>query len=175
MPFESFEYPDRVRQDPDGFYRWKAEMGDSQKIEQFKFMVTVCLVISLVILGIMALVSMGSRIFQTIMLSGLGIVAGMVGMPALLWWLLEIKLVGKSYQKFEMNDKYVKHVGVSGKDTHYLDFKAIRKIQVKKKIGLIWVRGLMGGVQVFVPQEDFRFVLDYIREKAGDKAWLTYE
>ncbi len=175
MGFESHEYPHRVTHDADGFYRWAAEMNNEQKIEQFKFMVTVCLIISLVILGVMALVSMGSRVFQTIMLSGLGFVAGMVGLPALLWWLLEIKLVGKSYQKFEMNDEYVKHVGVSGKDTHYLDFKAIRKIQVKKKIGLIWVRGLMGGVQVFVPREDFRFVLDYIREKAGDKAWLTFE
>ncbi|MBR3108750.1 MAG: hypothetical protein IKH30_16440 [Clostridia bacterium] len=174
MVFENHEYPQRVTLDADGFYRWKTEMDDSRKLEQFKNMVTICLIVSLVIYAVMALVSMNSTFFKDIMLSGLGLIAGMVGLPALLWWLLEIKLQGKTYQKFEMNGEYVKHVGVSGKDTHYADFKAIRKIQIKRRINMIWVRGLFGGVQVFVPPEDFRFVLEYIHEKANDKAQVEY-
>ena len=175
MIFEKHEYPARITLDADGFYRWAVEMDDSRKIEQFKSMLAISLIISLMIVVIMALISIGTGYFADIMLGGLAVIAGIVGLPALLWWLLEIKLPGKTFQKFEMNEEYVKHVGFSGKDTHYLDFKSIRKIHVKKRMGMIWVRGLAVGVQVFVPPEDFRFALDYIRVRAGDKAELTYE
>ena len=174
MRDEERNYPARITLDADGFYRWAAEMDVSRKMEQFKAMLTTSALVSLVTIGIMAIISIGESFFTEFMLSSLGLAAGIVGLPALLWWLLEIKLAGTTSQKFEMNDVYVKHVGVSGKDTHSLDFKSVRKIRVKRRQCMIWVRGLVGGVQVFVPREDFQFALDYIRGKAGNAA-VMYE
>ncbi|MBR5111391.1 MAG: hypothetical protein IK099_14525 [Clostridia bacterium] len=173
MLYNNHEYPPRVTLDSDGFYRWSVELDKKQRNEQFAMMVTVCCIIASVILGAMAFVSINTRFFKDIMLSGLGLIGGMVLLPIVIWKLMD-RLPPNTVMRFEMNDEYVKHVGNSGKDSGWAAFQSIRKIVVKRSIHMIWVKSAFTGVQVFVPNEDYRFVLQYIQDKTNGKAETLY-
>ena len=173
MFYQGHEYPARVTLDEDGFYRWSVEMNKKQSNEQFKFMVKVCCIITFMILGIMALVSMNTRYFKDIMLSGLGLIVGMVLLPMGIWKLME-RLPPSTSMRFEMNDEYLKHVGNSGKDSGWATFKSVRRIIVRRDTHMIWLKSTLTGVQVFVPKEDYSFVLHYIQEKTKGRAETLY-
>ena len=169
MRYQGHEYPLRVTKYDDGFYRWSVEMEGAPQYEIYKNLIKISSVITLCIMGGMAVMSLGTPYFGEMMLEGLGVFAGIVVLPALIMWLIEKR--GKGiYQRFEMNDDYIKLVGYSAKTTRYVHFKHIRKIKVNEHARMLWVLEALSGVQVFVGRDDFIFVLQYLQEKTNGEA-----
>ena len=72
-------------------------------------------------------------------------------------------------QKYEMNEEYVRYVGY-GRDDHYFYYKGIRQVHIFHSRSMLEVKGAIVTVPVFVPQEDFVFVKNYILHRLPDSA-----
>ena len=160
------EYGERVQRCADGAYRWMGRFDKKQNDGVIKVTVGVCGGLCLFFI-LMALV-MGGDSMGPILLACLGVMA-IVGIVCG----IHIKLGGQTFQPYEMTEEYVHYVG-TGKTDAYYHYKSIRSVTVEEGRNRIRVASLLSGAPVFVPEEDFSFVRQYILARLPDSATVTY-
>ena len=158
-----WNYTDRVTQLEDGTYCWRCEVDDSVTGFAYKLTLGVCggICAVFIVMGLL----MDPWVLKITLLSCLGVMGVAVGVVLL------FKKLGGWSEYYWMNDEYIK-IG-TGKSTRIMEYDKVqrvvltgKKISLEKKIG----KGL-----VFIPEEDYEFVKNYILQRVQGKAEILRE
>ena len=149
-----WNFPHKVRHDEDGAYRWNYNMKENGNNAPLWFMVGICSAIGVPIALIM-LVLIWPYGAQQAVLSALGLLAGLVGLPALIWKLLPPD------PSFKMTETRIES-WPKGKGNNIHHFEDVRRVTLRPDIDRIQLHERLGGLHVYVPQEDYDFVREYI-------------
>ncbi len=158
MTVEVPDFPDRVTLYDDGAYRWTYDTRANHNSSQYETMVRICLVVSLPIAVIMLVMTWQYGAAQAL-LSVLGLLALTVGLPALIWKLSPVN------PSFRMSATEIE-AWPKGRSRHLHTFDTLRGVQMCSERDLIRLRWALGGMDVYVPAEDFRLVADFIAAHA---------
>ena len=72
---------------------------------------------------------------------------------------------GKAYRQYELDESHVRQIVDTELWDDQIKFARIRRIEAHQETGMIFVKGYLGGVLLFVSPEDFDFMLRLIQEK----------
>jgi len=158
------KYTKRVKMEPDGTYIWKSRIRLDPDKEGHRLILIVCMVVCVLTIGFCAIISVD------FMISILPVIIGSAA-AAILLYILAGKLGESFVFRYEMNDSYIKIVDLKVPVTYHYD-----------KISEIVVTPLhlelhenTNSSKIYVPQEDFLFVKDYIVNHTMGHAEIRYE
>ena len=152
------EIPVRVTPHPNGFYIWSAELDMNEVRKGYKTGGIIWAEIAAVIFLSGIFFSLRSHDWRpflyvsgfviVIVLITFGVVHGQENM-------------GQRRQTYRLMDELI--ATGSGRRTAVFEFKKAKKMIVGERY--IELRGTMSGFRLYVPEEDFDFVRDYIRKR----------
>ena len=151
-------FPPRVTLYDDGAYRWTYDTQAHHNSSQYESMIHVCLAVFLPI-GIIMLVMTWQYGAVQALLSVISVMALAVGLPALIWKLSPVN------PSFRMSKTEIE-AWPKGKSRHLHAFDTLRGVQMHSERDLIRLRWTFGGMDVYVPTEDYRLVADFIAAHA---------
>ena len=162
---EVWRFPARVEQGEDGAYCWTYDLKANRNDEPFWFMVKVCLAVAGPIALIMAVLTWQYAGVEALLWS-LGLLAMMVGLPALIWKLAPLN------PSFRMTDEDIE-AWPKGRNRNLYAFRSVRSVKIQPRTDAIKLRFTFGGMHVYVPREDYATVREYIlaRVPEGTKTY----
>ena len=156
-----------IARDENGTYHWTAAIDGEydRKIIRIVFGAIGGLCVLFTVYALVRYPEM----FLTTLLSCLGVLAvvSAVALPLM-------RLSRGRQQKYEMNEEYVRFVGL-GRSDSYFHYKGIRRVRVNRARNLIHIRSIAVSAPFFVPPEGFEFVRNYILSRLPDGAKVSYE
>lgn len=159
----------RVKITGDGSYQWSCPVEREYERKQYKSaIITTIIVISLVCA---AALIFGASLDITFMLIYLLPVFGGMMVLIIIIMLVMGRASGNTIQRYEMNDRYIGLLNVKASVFHYYD--RIQEIVVNPKY--LEIHGKIRKSRVYIPQEDFPFVRDYILQHTLGRAQVRYE
>ena len=157
----------RIKRNENGVYYWTGIVDAGYEKKTFKIVFGVCggMCLMFIIMGLI----MGPDMMATILLSCLGVMAVAGGVC----WVFSLN-AGNRPQRYEMSEEYILFLG-GKRSTNPFSFRSIRKAVVFTSRNMIELYQLVGSGPVFVPHEDFGFVMDFILRRIPENAEVIYE
>ena len=161
-----YEFPNRVTQYDDGAYRWTYSLRKEGNAAPRRTMVTICAAVFIPIALIMLVMTWqyGAR---DAVLCCLGLLAGGVGLPALIW-----KLAPPD-PSFKMTDEYIE-AWPKGRGQNIHTFEGVRRVELEPALDRIRLKWVVSGLDVYVPREDYALVRDFILDHVPESAEKLY-
>ena len=155
-------FNDRMTLCKDGAYRWTYDMKAHHNYDPFRYMMKVVVAVSVPVALIM-LVMIWPMDPKWAVLSALMFLALMVLLPAGLWLLM---LPNPSFRLSETEIE----AWPKGKGANIFALTSVRRVMLCPDRDLIKLRVPLGGVRVYVPQEDFELLSDFLTEHLMGRA-----
>ena len=167
MKYSEYPHTPRVRRDLDGIYRWKAKFNVEQRRNVVKITLGVCGGMCAVFV-VMAVLMGGDAMWVTLLsCAAVMVIAGVIS------WIY-FRASENMYQPYEMAEDYVRYVGGRRNDT-YFRFESVRRVTVRREQDLIVMKNAIVSAPIFIPHEDFEYVLSYILRRLTPDAEVIYE
>lgn len=167
--------PTFIVRDMDGNYRWTYEMDSSENNSMLK---TYMLIFGLIILipGLaLFFMIFGNKGYLsgagTYLLIWMAIFFGVELLTVLIYKGIEKVKGGKTDYPYLMSDSFIMvHPGNEWTPEAYLrtDFSNVKDVKLDQKSDLILLNELLRVTHVYVPQADFKFVLNFILDRVPD-------
>ena len=158
------KYPLRVKKAKDGVYRWSIQMNKAQRRKLLAHILRALAPLTLFLTTLVFFAQQSVPRSWKTALQLLAVFAVLDGLALALWWLFSMK-GGKAYQQYELDESHMRQIADIELLDEQIKFVRIRRIEAHQETGMIFVKGYLGGVLLFVPPEDFDFVLRIIQEK----------
>lgn len=154
--FSLYDYTDRVTRQEDGTFRWKCNIDKDYERRSYKATIIFCvgLAIFILILGYVFSVMTRSMDKYWIVALSSGV---FILISLLVCWGLD-SLPGQLTEIYHLTDTYIE-TG-SGKTHATFSFDRTKKVIVGSNF--VELKGIFSGPKIFIPEEDFYFVRDYI-------------
>ena len=161
-----WNFPKHVTEESEGVYRWTYKLKENGNNAPLRTMVRICLAVSLPITLIMLALIWSYGALQAV-LSVLGLLAGLVGLPVLIWILLPPN------PSYKMTEKQIES-WPKGKGVNIHPFDGVKRVTLRPDIDRILLHEALGGLHVYVPREDYDFVREYILARVPQGTEVAY-
>ena len=163
------EYPPRLTCGGDGIYRWRGRPDEKHNAFVVKVTMLSSAGLCLLMLGLVLLAG-GGEMLPAMLLTCV-IIMAIAGAVCLAYR----RISRNASQPYEISDEYVRHVGSTPRYDTRVPYKNIRRLKVRSSRDQIVVKTRGMTMPVFVPHEDFHYVLDYIRCRIPADAEVIFE
>ena len=170
---ENTVYTDRVMRGSDGVYRWQCKLSKEQSRVFFRLILKIGAIVATVILVILLAILSTLDDFPLISFYTLGLIAFMYGMLVGLPAILGASLQDRDIRKYEMDEETIRHKhALKGGGDAVVFFKKLKWVQTKGN--MLRMKEGITTYSVFVPEEDFEFVVNFVRSKAGIEKFTVF-
>ena len=153
------EYPDRVTQGEDGRYYWKYTLSKEQAKTHWYSMIMISSAVTTVIAVIMTAL-IGFRVWPYLL-----ILYGMiVGLPALIGHLT----LDCDARCYEMDEECIRHKHATKGGDAFIIYDKVKEAYADKNV--FTFKAGITTYTVYVPQEDVRFMREYLRDRIRPEA-----
>ena len=158
-------FPKRVTQGDDGAYRWTYDLKAHGNFAALRTMVGVCAAVAVPIALVMLVMTWGFGRAQAA-LTCLGLLALMVGLPALIWWL------SPPDPSFRLAEAEIE-AWPKGRNRNLHSLRDVKQVLLRPDIDRIPLRWAVTGLHIYVPPEDFDLVLEHILARVPEGTEIT--
>ena len=159
-------FPKRVTREESGAYYWTYDLKAHGNNEPLWFMLKICLAVAVPIDLIMLMLTWEYGPGQALLWNAI-FLAGMVGLPALIWKLLPPN------PSFRMDDKEIE-AWPKGRGQNIHAFKDVRRVSLRPDTHCIILKWHITALHVYVPPEDYGFVRDFIIAHVPEGVEMRY-
>lgn len=149
------DFPTRVARGGDGAYRWRYDMKAHGNDAPMRMMLKIGLAIGAPVALVLLALTWGYDPLQA-MLTSLGVLALIVLLPLLIW-----KLAPPD-AGYRMDETQIE-AWPKGRNNNIHPFKGVTNVESDRRQDRIVLRWRVTRLEVYVPPEDYDFVMEFIR------------
>ena len=159
--------PKTVTVEDDGVCRWTYDLKAHGNDDLFRKMMKILVAIFAPVAVIMLVMGWRFDPLQAVLIA-LGMAAIGILLPALLWRVMAIN------PSYEMTAEYIES-WPRGKGRNIHTYGGVRRIVLCEDRDLIRLRGRIGGLDMYVPPEDYEWVLAFVLKRVPENTEVTRE
>lgn len=148
------KFPDRVAQGSDGAYRWRYDMKEHGNDAPMRMMLGIGLAIGAPLALVLLVLTWGFDPLQAALIAA-GVLALIVLLPLLIWRL------APPDAGYRMDENEIE-AWPKGRNNNIHPFRGVTRVESNPRQDRIVLRWRVTRLEVYVPPEDYAFVLEFI-------------